>query len=172
MAVYEFEGRKPSIGMNSFAFENSTIIGDVRIGEYVWIGPGAVIRGDYGTIVIDDYTAIEDNCVIHARPGETTTIEKHVTVGHLATVHTATLRQWSIIGMGATVSDFSEIGEWAVVAEGAVVKSGTKIAPESIAAGVPASVIGKISEDYKKLWTDYKANYNSFASRYLQLKKL
>ncbi|EQD75590.1 carbonate dehydratase related protein, partial [mine drainage metagenome] len=59
-----------------------------------------------------------------------------------------------------------------VVAEGAVVKSGTKIAPESIAAGVPASVIGKISEDYKKLWTEYKANYNSFASRYRQIKKI
>lgn len=172
MPLYEFEGRVPKIGSHSFVFDNATIIGDVTIGEYVWIGPGAVLRGDYGSISVGDYSAIEDNCVIHARPGEKTTIEEHVTIGHLSVIHTATIRKWAIVGMGATVSDFSEVGQWAVIAEGAVVKSKTNIPSESIGAGVPATVIGKINEDFKKVWDEYKANYNSFAKRYLDLKKM
>ncbi len=170
--LYEFEGRKPKIGDHSYVFENATIIGDVTIGEYVWIGPGAVLRGDYGSISVGDYSAIEDNCVIHARPGEKTTIEEHVTIGHLSVIHTGTIRKWATVGMGSTVSDFSEVGEWAVIAEGAVVKSKTKIPDEAIGAGVPATVIGKVNEEFKKVWDGYKANYNSFATRYREIKKI
>ncbi|MCL5440130.1 MAG: gamma carbonic anhydrase family protein, partial [Candidatus Thermoplasmatota archaeon] len=80
MSVYEFEDRKPVISSKAFVFENAVVIGDVTIGDYVWVGPGAVLRGDYGTIRVGDYSAIEDNCVIHARPGEKTEINEHVTV--------------------------------------------------------------------------------------------
>ena len=172
MSVYEFEDRKPVISSKAFVFENAVVIGDVTIGDYVWVGPGAVLRGDYGTIRVGDYSAIEDNCVIHARPGEKTEINEHVTVGHLSTIHTAKLGPWSIVGMGSTVSDFADVGEWAVVAEGAVVKARSKIPDNAIAAGIPAAVIGSINDEYKKLWTEYKANYNSFADRYRNLKKV
>ena len=68
--IYEFEGQVPSISRKAYVFDNATVIGNVHIGDYVWIGPGAVLRGDYGEISIGAYSAIEDNCVIHARPGE------------------------------------------------------------------------------------------------------
>lgn len=172
MSVYEFENRKPAISAKAFVFDNAVVIGDVTIGDYVWIGPGAVLRGDYGSIKVGDYSAIEDNCVIHARPGEKTEINQHATIGHLSTIHTATIGSWAVIGMGSTVSDFAEIGEWSVVAEGAVVKARSKVPDGAIAAGIPAAVIGNINDDYKKLWTEYKANYNSFSDRYRNLKKL
>ncbi len=172
MSVYEFEGKKPQIGSSSHVFETASVIGDVIVGDYVWIGPGAVLRGDYGTIEIGDYTAIEDNCVVHARPGEKTLIQEHVTIGHLATIHTATIRPWAVVGMGATVSDYSEVGEWAVVAEGAVVKSKSKVPDESIFAGIPAASIGKITDEFRKTWTEYKAYYNNFATSYEKIKKL
>ena len=31
------------------------------------MGPGARLRGDYGSIVFGDRCAVEDNCVVHAR---------------------------------------------------------------------------------------------------------
>ena len=68
--------------------------------------------------------------------------------------------------MGAVVSDFARIGEWAAVGEGAVVKNRSEIPAQSIAVGVPAKVVGKIDDDYRKMWTDYKWNYNSFCERY------
>ena len=172
MGIYSFEGRIPRIKDSAYVFPNATVIGDVEIGEQVWIGPGAVLRGDYGSIYVGDYSAVEDNCVIHARPGERTYIGKHVTMGHLSVVHTGTVQDWAVLGMGCTVSDFATVGEWAAVGEGAVVKSRFSVDRESIAVGVPAKIVGKITEEYKKLWVDYKRNYNTFSSRYRNLQKI
>jgi phenylacetic acid degradation protein len=166
MGIHNFEGRVPRIHSSSYIFPTATVIGDVTIGEQVWVGPGAVLRGDYGTIVIDDFSAVEDNCVVHARPGEKTTIGKHVTLGHGCVIHTSTIQDWAIIGMKAVVSDFAEVGVWAVVAEGAVVPNRVSIPSKAIAAGVPAKVIGSVSDEYISLWTTYKQNYNSFCKRY------
>ena len=164
--IYEFENRIPEISEKAYVFDNAVIIGRVTIKDNAWIGPGAVLRGDYGEIMVDEYSAIEDNCVIHARPGEKTYIGKHVTVGHLSVIHTGKINDYAVIGMNATVSDFAEVGIWSAVGEGAVVKNKDKIPDESIAVGVPAKVIGKINDDYKKLWMDYKNNYNTFCTRY------
>ena len=165
MPVYSFEGQVPEIG-RSYIFPNATVIGNVRIGDGVWIGPGAVLRGDYGRIEVGSFSAIEDNCVVHARPGEKTVIEEHATIGHLSVIHTGHVRNWAVVGMGATVSDFAKVGVWAVVGEGAVVRNRFEIPDESIAVGVPAKVVGKIDEAYKTLWTNYKNNYNTFVDRY------
>ncbi|MBX8631542.1 MAG: gamma carbonic anhydrase family protein [Thermoplasmata archaeon] len=166
MSVFSFEGRTPRIDKTAYVFENATIIGSVDIGENVWIGPGAVLRGDYGDIRIGGYTAVEDNCVIHARPGEFTEVGEHVTLGHACIVHTGRVSDWATVGMGAVVSDFARVGRWAAVGEGAVVRARFEIPDESIAVGVPAKIIGKITEEYRQVWTKYKENYNSFCRRY------
>jgi carbonic anhydrase/acetyltransferase-like protein (isoleucine patch superfamily) len=69
MPIYQFEDRIPRIGAGSYIHPSAEVIGQVVIGERCWIGPGARIRGDYGEIIVGDETAIEDNCVLHARPG-------------------------------------------------------------------------------------------------------
>jgi phenylacetic acid degradation protein len=166
MSLYSFEGRTPKVAESAYIFENATVIGDVKIGESVWVGPGAVLRGDYGEIRVGAYTAVEDNCVVHARPGEFTDIGEHVTLGHASIVHTGRISDWATLGMGAVVSDFAHVGRWATVGEGGVVKARSEIADESIAVGVPAKVIGKITQEYKDVWTRYKENYNSFCRRY------
>ncbi len=73
MTIASFEGRAPRIGAGTYIHPSADLFGDVTIGAGCWIGPGARIRGDYGTIVLGDYCSVEDNCVIHARPGERTT---------------------------------------------------------------------------------------------------
>ena len=161
--LYEFEGKRPRIEKGSYVHESAVVIGDVSIGERCFIAPGAVLRGDYGTIIIGDGTAVEDNAVIHARPGKTTTVGAHVTIGHGAIIHTPKIHDWAVIGMGAIVSDFSDVGEWAAVGEGAVVRNRQVIPSESIAVGVPAKVIGKVSEEYKKQWTEFKGIYEELA---------
>ena len=165
MSLYEFENKKPKIGKGTFVFKSADIIGDVIIGENCYIGPGARIRGDYGSIRIGDNTAVEENVVIHARPDDITTIDNHVTLGHASIIHNSTIHDWAVIGMGAIISDWAEIGEWAVVAEGAVVKNRQKIPTRSIAVGVPAIIVSKISEEYREKWTDYKKIYSNLAQR-------
>jgi phenylacetic acid degradation protein len=168
VTVASFEGKTPRIGAGTYVHPSADVLGDVTIGVGCWIGPGARIRGDYCTIVMGDYCSVEDNCVIHARPGERTTIGNWVTIGHGAVVHTANMvHDYVVIGMGAVVSDWTTIGEWAVVGEGAVVRQGQEISPDHIAVGVPARVLDKtISEEYKAQWTRFKETYVDLARRY------
>ena len=165
MAIYEFEGKRPRIHGKAFVFESADVIGDVTIGEGCYIGPGAVIRGDYGTIVIGDGTAVEDNAVIHARPGERCSVGARVTLGHSCVIHNCTIRDGAIIGMGAVVSDYAVIGENATVGEGAVVKNKMEIPERSIAVGVPAKVIGQVTDEYVEQWRKFKGIYRELAEK-------
>ncbi|MEM3676074.1 MAG: gamma carbonic anhydrase family protein [Thermoplasmataceae archaeon] len=166
MAIYSIDGRTPRLGKGCYVDSTTTIIGDVTIGDNVWLGPGSVVRGDYGTIRIGSYSAVEDNVVIHARPGEATLIGEHVTLGHSCIVHTGTVKDWAVIGMGAIVSDFAVVGEWAAVGEGAVVKNRDTIPDRSVAVGVPAKVVGSVGSEYLDTWTKYKERYNKLCSTY------
>ncbi len=168
MTIASFEGQRPVIGEGTYVHPSADVFGDVRIGAGCWIGPGARIRGDYGTILIGDHCSVEDNCVIHARPGERTTIGDWVTIGHGAIIHTPKMIQnYAIIGMGAVVSDGATLGEWAVVGEGAVVRQGQEIPAEHIGVGVPARVLEKtVSPEYKAQWTRFKERYVDLARRY------
>ena len=163
--IYSFEGKEPSIGKGSYVAESAVVIGDVVIGERCFIAPGAVIRGDYGSIRIGDGTAVEDNAVIHARPGEVTTIGKRVTIGHGAIIHTPVIEDSAVIGMGAIVSDFAHVGEWAAIGEGAVVRNRQEIPSESIAVGVPAKIIGKVDAEYREQWERFKSIYEELAEK-------
>ncbi len=166
MTVYEFEGRRPVIDESAYVSKSATIVGDVRIGENCFIAPGARIKGDYGTIIIGAKSNVQENCVIHARPEEKTEIGKHVTIGHSAVIHGATIDDYAVVGMSSTVSDNAEVGRWAVVGEAALVRSNQEIPPENVAVGVPAEIIKKIDEDYKEKWTEIKERYESFSWRY------
>jgi len=168
MTIATFEGKRPQIGAGTYLHPSADVFGDVTIGEACWIGPGARIRGDYGTIVIGHHCSVEDNCVIHVRPGERTTIGNWVTIGHAAVIHNVRMiHDYVIVGMGAVVSDWAVVGRWGVVGEGAVVRQGQEIPAEHIAVGVPARVLDKtVSEDYKAQWSRFKETYVELASRY------
>ncbi len=56
--IYEFEGKRPVLGRGTYVADNAVVIGDVTIGERCFIAPGAVIRGDYGTVIIGDGTLV------------------------------------------------------------------------------------------------------------------
>lgn len=167
MAIYQFEDRIPSIGQDTYVHPSASIIGDVSIGEGCWIGPGACIRGDYGRVIIGNCTSIEENVVVHARPGEQTTIGDWVTIGHAAVIHNATIRDYAVIGMRAVVSDWATVGVWSVVAEGAVVRQNQEVPAGTIAVGVPARLLDKgVNDDYRAQWTEFKKIYVDLARRY------
>lgn len=170
MTVASFEGNKPQISPETYVHPSADVLGDVTINRGCWIGPGARIRGDYGKIVIGDHCSVEDNCVVHVRPGEKTTIGDWVTIGHAAVIHNVErIGDHAIVGMGAVVSDWATVGTWSVVGEGAVVRQGQEIPAERIAVGVPARVLDKtVSDAYKAEWTRFKQMYVDLAQRYAE----
>ena len=162
MALYEFEGKRPQIGKTSFVPETADIIGDVIIGESCFIGVGARIRGDYGSIRIGDRTSVQENVVIHAREKDRTFVGSNVQLGHGCILHNCTVKDNAVIGLGAILTDFSIVGEWAIVAEGALVRG--EVPDGKIAVGIPAKVIGEVTDRHKSEWVYYKDLYAELAS--------
>lgn len=166
MGIYEFEGRFPKIANNAYVDDDAKVVGDVTIGRQCYIGPGARLRGDYGTIAIGEMTSVQENCVLHARINEKCLVGNHVQVGHGALLHNCTINDYAVIGVGAVISDYANIGVWSIIGEGAVVTSNQAIPDGKVAVGVPAKVIRDISDSDKQLWSKYKEAYADLALRY------
>ncbi len=163
MSLYESNGKRPEIDSSSWVAPSADIIGNVLIGKNCYIGWGAVIRGDYGTIIIEDGTAIEENVTIHARPGDCTRIGKDVTIGHNVMIHNTTIGDNAVIGMNSTVTDYSKVGEWSIVAEHSLIKRNQTVPPGKIYAGVPAIEKGDVQEKHKVEWNAAKKIYRNLA---------
>ena len=50
--IYEFNGYRPVIHDSTFVHELAAVTGNVIIGNDVYVGPGAAIRGDWGEIIL------------------------------------------------------------------------------------------------------------------------
>ena len=165
--VYRFEDKCPVWGEGTWIAPSAQVIGDVRIGKNCYIGHGAIVRGDYGTVLIGDGTAVEEGVVIHAPPGRTAAIGNHVTLGHGAIVHGERLGDWVVVGMNAVTSIGSEVGEWSIVGEGAIVKQNGVIEAGKVAVGAPAKPVRDTLERDKEWWAPMKKVYEDLAGRYL-----
>ncbi len=168
MAIYRFKNRIPKIGKNTFVSDSARVIGDVRIGDNCYVGHGAIIRGDYGSIKIGNGTAVEEGANLHIRPNGLLTLEEKVTVGHGAIIHGNLIKSFAVIGIGAVIGFDVTVGKWSIVAEGCVVTRGAEIEDEVIVAGVPYKKIDKVKGDNKKFWLYAKQLYIDLAKEYLK----
>lgn len=138
--IVSFKKKTPVIDESCFVAENSTVIGDVTVGEKSSIWFGAVLRGDMSKIVIGKNSNVQDNAVIHVGT-EPTIIGDGVTIGHNAIVHSAKIGNNVLVGMGSVVLDGAIVGENSIIGAGAVVTPGTEIPKNSLVVGVPGKVV-------------------------------
>lgn len=142
------KGVLPKFGKDCFLAENSTIVGDVEMGDNCSIWFNAVIRGDVNSIRIGNKVNVQDGAVIHCTYQKTkTNIGNNVSIGHNAIVHGCTVHDNVLIGMGAIVMDNCVIHSNSLVAAGAVVLENTVIEAGCIYAGVPAKKVKDISQE-------------------------
>ncbi len=165
--ILSFEGHTPEIGEGTYVSPTATVVGNVKIGKNCYIGHGAVVRGDYSSIKIGDFTSVEEGAVVHTPPGTVAQIGNHVTIGHNAVAHSLFIDDWAVIGMCSVTSISSRIGRWAFVAEGAVVKQRAEVPADTVVAGIPAVPVRPVSDKDIELWTGIKKMYNDLAARYL-----
>ena len=155
------------MGESCFIAENSTIVGDVTMGNHCSVWFNAVIRGDVNYITIGDNTNIQDGAVIHCTYLKAATvIGSNVSIGHNALVHGCTLQDHVLIGMGAIVMDHAIVEEFCIIAAGAIVLENTVCESGYLYAGVPAKKIKPLTEEQiallKKLPENYKMYSNWF----------
>ena len=103
--IYEFEGFKPVVPASSFVHPQAAVTGNVILGEHVYIGPGAAIRGDWGQITIGDGCNVQENCTIHMFPGVEVILEEGAHIGHGAIIHGAHVGKNCLVGMNAVLMD-------------------------------------------------------------------
>lgn len=147
MAVYEFNGFKPVVKKSSFIHPQACVTGNVIIGENVYIGPGAAIRGDWGEIIIEDGCNVQENCTIHMFPGTTVHLKKGAHVGHGAIIHGGILGENCLIGMNSVIMDDVIIGAESIIGALAFIPANTEIPPRSLVVGNPGKVIKQVSDE-------------------------
>lgn len=142
VSIYPYNGISPQIAPNVFLADGVRIVGDVKIDKDAGIWYNTVIRGDVHYVRIGERTNIQDNCMLHVTHDTAPlVVGKGVTVGHQAILHGCTIRDYSLIGMGAIVLDKAVVEEYAFVAAGAVVKPGFIVPSRTLVAGVPARIV-------------------------------
>jgi phenylacetic acid degradation protein len=160
MPVYSFQGMVPVVDPSAYVHPTAVLIGDVIIGAGVYVAPCAVLRGDFGRLVVEEEANIQDHCVMHGFPDRDTVVEKLGHIGHHAIIHGAVVRRNSMIGMGAVLLDYCEIGADSIVAAQALVRANEIVPPRSMMAGIPAKRIRDVTDkdlEWKRLaTTDYK----------------
>jgi carbonic anhydrase/acetyltransferase-like protein (isoleucine patch superfamily) len=138
--IYALGDRVPTIHPDAFVHPDAVVIGDVRIGADSSIWPGAVLRGDYGTVIVGERTSIQDGAVVHAIADYPTVIGSDCVVGHIAHLEGCVVHDRSLIGSGSIVLHEVVVESGATVGAGAVVRNRTHVPANSLVVGVPGQV--------------------------------
>ena len=145
--IFEFNGYKPVIAHSAFIHPNATVTGNVIIGEHVYVGPGAAIRGDWGAIIIEDGCNVQENCTIHMFPGTTVLLKEGAHIGHGAIIHGATIGKNALVGMNSVIMDNATIGDECIVGALAFVAAEQEFDKRSLIVGNPAKMIKQVSDE-------------------------
>jgi phenylacetic acid degradation protein len=146
MPCYAIDGLVPVVDPTAFVHPTAVLIGDVIVGPGVYVGPCASLRGDFGRLILERGSNVQDNCTMHGFPGSDTVVEENGHIGHGAVLHGCVVRRNALVGMNAVVMDEAEVGEASFVAASAFVRAGMKIPPRTLVAGVPAKPVRELTE--------------------------
>jgi len=145
--IYSFNGFIPVIHPSSFIHPQACITGNVIIGKNVYVAPNAVLRGDWGKIVIEDGCNIQENCTIHMFPGITTILKQEAHIGHGAVIHGATIGKNCLIGMNSVIMDNVLLGDECIVGALSFIKANEVFEARSLIVGNPAKKIKDVSDE-------------------------
>jgi len=156
---YEFKGYRPVVHETAFVHPQANVTGNVIIGAKVYIGPGAVLRGDWGQIVIEEGCNVQENCVVHIFPGKQVLLKKGAHIGHGAIIHGATVGENALVGMNAVLMDDVEIGANCLVGALCFVPANTKVPKQKLVVGNPAKIVKDLSDEMVDWKTEGTALY-------------
>ncbi|TAL63574.1 MAG: gamma carbonic anhydrase family protein [Legionella sp.] len=164
-SIRSFQNIEPLIGSRVFIDPQSTVIGQVTIGDDSSVWPMAVIRGDVNSITIGKSCSIQDGAILHVTHdgpytpgGEALILGQGVTVAHKAVLHGCHIEDYCLIGMGALILDGAYIEHHVMVAAGSIVPPGKRLKSGYLYLGNPVKEIRKLTvEEIQRL--EYSAEH-------------
>lgn len=166
MPILPFEGRVPKIHPSAFVAPNATVIGDVTIGPEATIWYGVVLRGDLAAIEVGEGSNVQDNSVLHTAADAPCIVKKNITVGHMACLHGCTIEDGSLIGMMATVLNYTTIPKDSLVAAGALVTERKEFPEGHLIVGSPAKAVRPLTPEQIADCHDNTARYVTNGKRH------
>jgi len=151
MPCYAYQGIVPVVDPTSYVHPLASLIGDVIVGPGCFIAPGASLRGDFGRIIVEGDSSIQDSVTVHANQLRDTVIKRGATIAHGSIIHGCEIGENALIGMNAVILDNAIIGDENLVAALSLVKSDTVTPPRSLVVGNPAKVV-KSFEPHQVTW--------------------
>jgi len=167
LKVYAIDGIVPVVDPSAYVHPSAVLIGDVIVGPGCYVGPCASLRGDFGRLILERGSNIQDTCVMHGFPGTDTVVEEDGHIGHGAVLHGCRIGRNALVGMNAVIMDNAVIGEASIVAASAFVKAGVEIPPRVLVAGMPAKVIRPLSDEEIRWKSEGTATYQDLSRRSL-----
>ena len=165
--TYSIDGVAPVIDSSAFVHPDAVIIGDVIIGADCYVGPGASLRGDFGRIILERGSNVQDNCILHSLPGLDLVIGPDGHIGHGAVIHGARVGTNVMVGMNSVIMDHAIIGASSIIAAMSFVKSGAEIPALHMAAGIPARVVRELTDDELAIKIESTRQYQLLTRRCL-----
>lgn len=103
------------------------------------------VNGDIGGgIFVGENSNVQDGCILTSNVNHTI-IGKGVTIGHMAQIHSATVQDFSLIGMGSIIGENALVESESFIAAGAVVAPGTNVPSGELWVGHPARKLRDLS---------------------------
>ena len=139
--------KTPEIHESVFVAPTATVVGNVRIGAHSSVFFGAVLRSELDEIVIGEGTNIQDNCVVHIERGIPVHVGNGCTIGHSAIVHSCTVGDNTLVGMGAIILNGAVVGKNCIIGAGALIPQNAVIPDGSLVVGIPGKVRRSVTEE-------------------------
>lgn len=165
--TYSIDGVVPVIDLTAFVHPTAVIIGDVVVGAGCYVGPGASLRGDFGRIILDQGSNVQDNCTLHSLPGFDLVIGPDGHIGHGAIIHSARIGTNAMVGMNSVIMDHAIIGGSSIIAAMSFVKAGAEIPERHMAAGIPARIVRELTDDELAVKIELTRQYQQLTRRCL-----
>ncbi len=167
LKVYAIDGIVPVVDPTAYVHPSAVLIGDVIVGPDCYVGPCASLRGDFGRLILERGSNLQDTCVMHGFPGTDTVVEEDGHIGHGAVLHGCRVGRNALVGMNTVIMDNAVIGESSIVAAAAFVKAGVEIPPRMLVAGVPAKAIRPLTDEEMRWKSAGTATYQDLTRRSL-----
>jgi carbonic anhydrase/acetyltransferase-like protein (isoleucine patch superfamily) len=162
------QGDWPQVDPSAYIDPAARLIGNVRIGPRVYVGPNAVIRADetdgslkVAPVEIGPECNVQDGVIIHALGGTRVTVGRRSSLAHGCIVHgPCALGEGCFVGFGAKVFD-ATIADGVFVGTGAIVQA-VELPPKSF---VPAGASVLCREHVAKLVSTASAENSRFMEK-------
>ncbi len=171
VAIYALGDLEPQVHPTAFIHPDAVVIGSVVIGAESTVWPGAVLRGDHGSIRIGSQTSIQDGTVIHCTATLDTVVGDRCVIGHRVHLEGCTVHDDCLVGSGSIVLHNVVVGRGSLIGAAALVPNNTVIPPRSRALGVPARITeGVVPEgEFERFVETYVHNAHRYAAELRRL---